>query len=441
MRFNNKGNKYIYWGLTLFLSLSAVILFAVMMFNFGSVIEALEKIVSICMPLIYGLVISFLLSPLINKLEAFIYSRKSSSNIFKDKKTGEDLPPLKQKSIKGRVRVLCIAVVYILFIFMIYWFFSLVIPEVISSIENITKQFPEYRRNFLEWLKQVLVKYPNLDDNVNRYLQENDGKINTWISEHILGRAQDVILTLSTGVFNIVKVLFNLIMGLLISIYLISSKETFIGQFKKTLYSVLKRETTNALLDSVRFVNNTFLGFFGGKIIDSFIIGVLCFILTSIIGTPYAALVSLIVGVTNIIPYFGPFIGAIPSALLILMIDPKQCLYFVIMILILQQLDGNVIGPAIIGQSTGLTAFWVIFAITVFGGLWGPLGMLVGVPLFAVIYTGIRSFVVMKLKEKGLPEGTSSYVRISHIDEEGNFVVLPEEEKKRAVKEKKNQKN
>ena len=309
------------------------------------------------------------------------------------------------------------------------------------SIENITKQFPEYRRNFLEWLKQVLVKYPNLDDNVNRYLQENDGKINTWISEHILGRAQDVILTLSTGVFNIVKVLFNLIMGLLISIYLISSKETFIGQFKKTLYSVLKRETTNALLDSVRFVNNTFLGFFGGKIIDSFIIGVLCFILTSIIGTPYAALVSLIVGVTNIIPYFGPFIGAIPSALLILMIDPKQCLYFVIMILILQQLDGNVIGPAIIGQSTGLTAFWVIFAITVFGGLWGPLGMLVGVPLFAVIYTGIRSFVVMKLKEKGLPEGTSSYVRISHIDEEGNFVVLPEEEKKRAVKEKKNQKN
>jgi len=183
----------------------------------------------------------------------------------------------------------------------------------------------------------------------------------------------------------------------------------------------------------VRFTGKTFIDFFVGKIVDSIIIGILCFIVTTIVGTPYAALVSLIVGVTNVIPYFGPFIGAIPSAILVLMVDPKHCLYFIIIILVLQQLDGNVIGPAILGQSTGLSAFWVIFAITIFGGIWGPLGMLVGVPLFAVIYTSVRALIASNLAKKSLPDNTAKYVYVDYIDDEGNFIRIPKKEVKDVV--------
>ena len=180
----------------------------------------------------------------------------------------------------------------------------------------------------------------------------------------------------------------------------------------------------------MRFVHRTFIGFITGKVLDSIIIGLLCFIGTTLLGTPYAALVSVIVGVTNVIPFFGPYLGAIPSAFLILVVDlshPMNCVTFLIFILILQQVDGNLIGPKILGNSTGLSSFWVIFAITVFGGLFGVPGMIVGVPIFAIFYATIKALVNRSLRKKNLPLDTGLYNEVDYVDEEGNFLQIEEE--------------
>ena len=191
------------------------------------------------------------------------------------------------------------------------------------------------------------------------------------------------------------------------------------------------RKAGNELITNFRFIHSTFIGFIGGKIIDSIIIGIICFICTSIIGTPYALLVSVIVGVTNVIPFFGPYIGAIPSTFLVLMVDPKQALYFVILILIIQQFDGNILGPKILGDSTGLSGFWVIFAITIFGGLFGVPGMIVGVPIFAVFYAGVKSLVNRQLSKKGLPIQIQPYMTVGQINEEKVFTEYVPPVKKR----------
>ena len=435
MKFNN-DNKYLNWGITAFLTAAAIILFGFLLFNLKGVVDLIGKFFKIISPIINGFVIAYLLIPLVNRVEKFILDEKRQKKLFRDKKTGKELDEKGKKRVYKNIRVISICTVYICVIIILYLFFSLVIPEIIDSIENIAKQFPQYRDNLLSWIRELLVKYPRLETELNRFLTEYNDQINNWISENVIGRAQEWAVGLSTGVISFIKALFNIILGMLISIYIINSKELFLGRGKKIIYAFLKKENANAFIHNLRFTNKTFLGFFGGKIVDSLIIGILCFILTTLIGTPYAALISLIVGVTNVIPYFGPFIGAIPSAFLILMVDPKQALYFIIMILILQQVDGNIIGPAILGQSTGLSAFWVIFAITFFGGLWGPVGMLVGVPLFAIIYAWIRTAVTARLENKNLPQDTRKYIQVDYIDENDRFVRLPKAEVDKIVSKK-----
>jgi predicted PurR-regulated permease PerM len=216
-------------------------------------------------------------------------------------------------------------------------------------------------------------------------------------------------MTVSMSVVSILKELWNLVIGIIISFYLLGSKEKYAAQAKKIVYAFFSLETANRFISNTRFANKTFGGFFVGKIIDSIIIGILCFICTSIMGTPFCVLISVIVGVTNIIPFFGPFIGAIPGAILILTVDPMQALYFVIFIFILQQFDGNILGPAILGQSTGLGSIWVLFSILIFGDLFGFVGMIIGVPTFAVIYYLISKYVFKKLKEREMDEVVEDY--------------------------------
>ena len=202
----------------------------------------------------------------------------------------------------------------------------------------------------------------------------------------------------------------------------------FASQAKKICYALFERPVANQVINACRFTNKTFIGFLGGKIVDSAIIGVLCFFGTSILKMPYAVLISVIVGVTNIIPFFGPYIGAIPSALLVLMINPVKCIPFILFVLALQQLDGNVIGPKILGESTGLSGFWVIFSITFFGGLWGIAGMVVGVPLFAVLYAGISYLINKLLEKKALSTTTEDYEGLDHISLEKVYVPMQDTE-------------
>ena len=221
---------------------------------------------------------------------------------------------------------------------------------------------------------------------------------------------------------------------MIVSVYLLFSKETFIGQFKKLTYALFKPKRANIIIETARKSNEIFGGFISGKILDSAIIGVIAYIVLAIMKMPDTVLVAVIIGVTNVIPFFGPFIGAVPSFIIIVLQNPIQGLYFLIFIVVLQQIDGNIIGPKILGSSTGLSAFWVVFAILVFGGLWGFPGMLLGVPLMAVIYYVAQKTVSYFLKKRGLTTDTLAYVYLTKVDKESNQPVYDKNPSKKELK-------
>lgn len=340
--------------------------------------------------------------------------------------------PMTPKS-KRRMRGLSILVTVVLVLIIMYEFFGLIIPEVIRSIQSIIFQFPIYVNNLNNWAMGLMKNNPDLEQVVNGLIAQYSSKLLDYFNSNLLPHINDLVKTLSLSVLNIFKALWNFVIGFIISIYVLGSKEKFAGQAKKIVYALFDRKAGNEIITNFRFIHGTFIGFIGGKIVDSIIIGIICFVCTSIIGTPYAILVSVIVGVTNVIPFFGPWIGGVPSALLVLMVDPIQALYFIILILVIQQFDGNILGPKILGDSTGLSGFWVIFAITIFGGLFGVLGMVIGVPIFAVFYAGVRASVNRMLRRKELPTDIQPYMTVGQIDESKVFTeyVPPVRKKKK----------
>jgi predicted PurR-regulated permease PerM len=227
-----------------------------------------------------------------------------------------------------------------------------------------------------------------------------------------------LITGITSGVISVLSFLFDALIGLIVCIYILNSKERFAAQSKKLIYSMFDTERANEIIADARNVHRIFSGFISGKLLDSLIIGMISFVALSCMNMPYAVMISVVVGVTNIIPFFGPFIGAVPSAVIIFTVSPIKSLYFIIYILIIQQIDGNIIGPKILGNSTGLPSFWVLFAIVVGGGLFGFAGMLLGVPVFAVIYMFVSEGIVRALKKRGLPEDTDKYDDIMEIDPE-----------------------
>lgn len=411
-------NKYIKWGLTALTVLILAVCFVYLMFRGQNLGNGLKTITRITMPVIYGLVIAFIATPVLNKIE-----QKFICPICKKCKL--DTEKLKSKK---RIRGISLLLTYFLIGLILYAFFSVVIPQIILSIQTIILQFPTYINNLLSLVEKLLADNPEVEKNLTALLETYSNDLNKWLDDTVLPTINSMIRSVSASVtmsvISLLKTLYNLVIGLIISVYVLAGKEKFASQAKKLCYALLERSKANKVIRGFRFANRTFTGFLGGKIVDSAIIGVLCFFGMSVLQMPYVVLISVIVGVTNIIPFFGPYIGAIPSALLILMIQPVKCIPFILFILILQQLDGNVIGPKILGESTGLTGFWVIFAITFFGGLWGILGMIVGVPLFAVFYAGAKYYVNRFLKKKNLPTDTKDYEKLFFINEKNEFVML-----------------
>ena len=361
------------------------------------------------MPVIDGMVIAYLLTPLLNTLE-----RRIVKPILK--KIPIKIKPKQQRMCSILITML---VVYLAF----YAFFAMIIPQISTSLKTIIEQFPNYVNTLTSWITKTLNDNPEFATFLTTTINEYTFDLENFLNTKIIPQINNLIMTISLSVYSVFKVVWNLMIGFIISFYLLGSKETFSAQAKKIVYSFFSIEASNRFISNVRFANKTFCGFFVGKILDSIIIGCLCFACTSIMGTPFAVLISVIVGVTNIIPFFGPFLGAIPSTLLILFVDPLRALYFVIFILILQQVDGNIIGPKILGSSTGLSSFWVIFSITLFGGLFGIFGMIIGVPIFAVIFAFIKSVVESRLEQKELPFDTSTYLRLLYINVEDSTVV------------------
>lgn len=276
----------------------------------------------------------------------------------------------------------------------------LVVPQVCWSVIEIVSALPGQLVAANNWLHTVLKNQPELQvywDSLSSYAVE---RLNSWMQTDLLPTAQTLLTGLGGQLAGAVALLKNLLLGLIVSVYLLAGRKRFAAQAKLALHGIFPAKWAGLIEEEVRYADQMFSGFLIGKLLDSAIIGVICFAVTALMGFQSALLVSVVVGVTNVIPFFGPFIGAIPCAVLLLLENPLHCLSFIIFIVILQQVDGNIIGPKILGNSTGLSSFWVLFAILLFGGLWGFFGMIVGVPLFAVIYDIARRLIFYLLKKR-----------------------------------------
>lgn len=417
--------KYMFWGITAFLVVVASVLFFFFIFRIDAVTALVGKIFTILRPILYGLIIAYLLGPIMN-----FWSRKLS-HFLKDKIKSE-------KRRAGTVKGLSIFITMCIGVMIVGGLFTLVVPRLAESIRVMMDSLPGYVLTAQEQLERLAESYPEILAMSGEAYDKLAEHLASWVSKDFLPQMNNLLGGLTTGIISVFNSLFNLLIGIIVSIYVLSSKEQFVGQGKKILYALFRPQAANNILTVMRRSNRIFGGFISGKLIDSLIIGIICFAGLYMMKTPYLILVSVIIGVTNIIPFFGPYIGAIPSAVLILLVDWKKCISFVIFIVILQQVDGNIIGPKILGDSTGLSAFWVVFSILLGGGLFGFVGMLIGVPTFAVIYYLIKTFIEWQLGKKTLPKESLEYSRIDYILEEGNQLVYQSGyvEKQSALKKK-----
>ena len=423
----NWNNKYIGWGITAFLVITASLGVYYLMFHSSRLFENISRIFNILMPVMFGLIIAYLLTPVLDYFEIRVFTPLCDKLKWK-----------KSNGRSGIIRIFCILLTLALFFALIYELIYMLISQIVPSVINIANNFDTYVANVTKWLNKLLEDNPMLRDNANMIIERYSNELNDWINTTVLSKTTDVIKTVTLSVLGSIKVLWNLIIGIIISVYVMINKEKFAGQFKKIVFATHDINNANIIINNVKFTHRTFGGFISGKVLDSIIIGLLCFIGTTIMQMPYASLISVIIGVTNVIPFFGPYMGAIPSVILIFVVDPMHplnCVYFALFILILQQFDGNFLGPLILGDSTGLSGFWVIFSITFFGGLWGIGGMIIGVPLFAVIYAAVKSVIEMKLKKKNLPTNSEEYTYVCAIDDKGLHTYVPEGKQNTKYKE------
>ena len=402
----NWDKRYLYWGVTAFCVIAAALLFYFAVGNITVFGNAVSRLVSILAPFIWGLVICYLLSPLMRSVENRLFLPLARKLYRKNKKNDG------RRFARALTVVFCEIVLILVLVALVY----LIIPQMLSSVQTLISNSGVYIDNLSKWADGLFENYPVLDDYLGGFLDNFNTNLGNWLETKLLPRVGSVVTSVTSGVYGVAKSIYNLIIGIIVSIYLLSDKEGFVAAVKRMTYSVFSVETADRLRSGLNFVDRTFMSFLNGKLLDSLIIGIICYIVCSILKMPYTLLVSVIVGVTNIIPFFGPLIGAVPSALIILMVDPTKCLIFIIFVIILQQIDGNIIGPRILGNSTGITGFWVMFSIILGGGLFGFWGLLLGVPVFVVIYSLVTNLIVKKLKRNDLPWELEDYKELDYID-------------------------
>ena len=347
-------------------------------------------------PFIYGGALAYVLSPLCNKIEEKLYGF-----IYKHS--------AKKENAKGISEKLSILLAYAILILIIYGFLKLVLPQIIDSLKSIISVIPEWINELYNLYGKIAETNPDLGASLNDYANKAYIEANDFIESGLFKNAAQIVSIFSVRIMELGNGILNLVVAFIVSIYVLNGRKTFKAQLKKLIYAVFKKEWAEIVLDELRFADNSFGGFILGKLIDSFIIGIIAAVVLNIMDMPYSVLLAVIIGITNIIPFFGPIIGAVPGVILILFISPLKALYFLIFVFILQQFDGNILGPKILGDKVGIPSIWVLFSILVFGNLWGVFGMIVGVPLFAVIIDIFTKFVNMRLKNKGMSSDTKDY--------------------------------
>lgn len=428
---NKKNNEWLHLfriGVMIFITFVCCILFFFLLFKFQGFTDIWSKVMSALNPIIIGLVLAYLMNPIMKFFEKYI--KKFFIARGMEKKTANKWS--RGIAIGCTVIVLAVAIAALI---------AAVVPSLISSISTLVSTLPKDVEDFIKKIQEGNFGDSEAAKIFSNFLTNFTDKIEDWAQKTLLPQAQKYLMQITGGVISVVKGLVNFIIGIVVMIYAMGIQETLTGQAKKIVYAIFKPVRANVIIKVVRKTDSIFGGFITGKILDSFIIGLICYIGCVILRIPSAMLVAVIVGITNIIPAFGPFIGAVPSLFLVVIQSPIHALYLIIFIVILQQVDGNIIGPKILGSSTGLSTFWVMFAILVFGGLFGFLGMLVGVPIMGVIYYIIKEIVNYILKKRNLSTKTEEYVHLQTVDKDTNEMMYSEKsETKEDKKEEKEDK-
>ncbi|MBE5942287.1 MAG: AI-2E family transporter [Lachnospiraceae bacterium] len=355
-------------------------------------------------PIMAGSILAYLLNPILNFFERNLFAPLGNKIFKKNEKKGKKFS-----------RVCGITCTLVVFFVMLVGGIYMVAPQVYQSVVKIVTEAPTYYENVNGWINDISKDNPELGRYLVPALDRIYNQALTYVNEDILPNMDKIVAGVTSGIVGGVKMLLNVVVAVIVSVYVMSEKEILISVFKKLTYSLFSVKDANAVVRGARYANQVFGGFINGKIIDSFIIGVLCYIFMVCVDFHYPVLISMIIGVTNVIPYFGPFIGAIPSILILLMMDFKQGLIFGIFVLVLQQIDGNIIGPLILGDRLKISSMWILFAILIGGGFFGIPGMILGAPCFACIYAMVSTFCKVKLEQKELPLTTADYLLIDQI--------------------------
>lgn len=399
--------KYVKVGMIAFVVIALGLLFNYSLENGTELAEFKALVKGTLSPIIIGFIMAYLLHPILNFFERYLFT-PFAKLIFR----GEHKEAIHKKFSRG----FGILTTMVLFLVVLVGGMYLVVPQVYLSLSNLVKEAPKYYNSLNSWIDALGKDDSEVAKYVMIALDHAYEQAINYLNQNILPNMDKIVAGITSGIVVGVKVVLNSVLAVIISVYVMLEKETLISVGKKFTYSVFDGNKANSILKGVRFADRVFGGFINGKIIDSFIIGVICYVFMLIFKFDYAVLISIIIGVTNVIPYFGPFIGGIPSVLILLMMDVKQGLIFAIFIIVLQQIDGNIIGPVILGDRLNLSSMWILFAILIGGGFFGVPGMILGAPCFACIYALVRTICNNKLKAKNLSTKTEDYLLVDELE-------------------------
>ena len=412
---HNRNGRYLAAGLTAFAVIAASLLLFFLLFHAQDVGIFLTGLAVILRPIFMGAVIAFLLLPVYRAILRVLTAMALNTRMRSQRDT-------------AFLNIVAVILSLLLAFFLIYLLLAMVIPQVYQSVVGLVQAIPDYMEVVQLWLQTFFEDNPDIQEAIlpvytsaaasleqwlNSDILPNLESITTtleWVRQDILPNLTGVVAGVSGMVVGLLVLVKDMLIAIIVSIYLLMRKDIFAAQSKKIVYSLFPTRAADLIVQEVRSAYRIMSGFITGKLLDSLIIGVICLVCCNLLQFPYPALISVIIGVTNIIPFFGPFIGAIPCGLLIFLVNPLQAVYFAIFILVLQQFDGNILGPKILGDSTGLASFWVLFSILLFGGLFGFAGMVLGVPVFAMFYSIVSRLVSYGLRARGLPGKTEEYM-------------------------------
>lgn len=403
-------NEYIYWGITALSVIALGILFYFTILRFDNIIKIIGKILYIFRPLLYGIIIAFILTQSFN-----FFNRKFIKLLSKRSK---DTIKVKKES-----KIISISISILILLLILFWIFYLLIPKLLISVVGIVEMLPDSIVKVESWLENILKGNPAIENIILTMINDSSKSILSYLSEGILPKMENIVTTVTVGLNGMYEFLRDFTIGIVFSVYLLINKNKYVSEMKKFIYTFLGIKKGNSLLQGARYSYKIFNGFIKGKLLTSVALGIVCYIAMILFKMPYAALISLIVAITNIIPFFGPIIGWFPGVILLLLINPIQALYFTIIIIVLQQIEGNILSPKIVGDSIGLSGFWVLFSIMIFGGIFGLVGMIIGVPIFAIFYHFASYQLKKYLAKKDLPSETADYEDLKYIDETTKKVV------------------